>query len=128
MCGRSRRINDQCVLIYALNKRTHVKNQKLSKIVDETIVMVSSTDIEYNMLDLEDMNLMPEWCTETLASGHALRMPNLDRELAGGNPIYSAFIDVFGNDVSGNCSKSWNKHWNVYITYRDLLHKLLYKQ
>ena len=81
--------------------------------------MVPSMDLEYNMLDLEDMKLIPEWCAETLASGHALRMPNPDHELAGGNPIYFAFIDVFGDNVSGNCSKIWNKHWNVYITHQN---------
>ena len=91
-------------------------------------MMVSSTDLKYNMLDLEDMKLIPEWCAETLASGHALCMPNPDCELAGGKPIYSAFIDVFGDDVSGNRSKSWNKHWNVYITHQNLPRKLLYQQ
>ena len=90
--------------------------------------MVSLTDLKYNMLDLEDMNLTPEWCTETLASGHAFHMQNPDRELAGGNPMYSAFIDVFGDDASGNHSKSWNKHWNVYITHQNLPCKLLYQQ
>ena len=78
--------------------------------------MVASSDLKHNMLDLEDMNRMPKWSLETIASGHVSRMPNPDRALADGDPIYCAFIDVFGDDVSGNRSKSWNKHWNIYMS------------
>jgi len=101
---------------------------KVSKIEDEIIVMIAASDLKYNMLDLEDMSLMPEWGPETIASGHVSCMPNPDRALAGGNPIYSAFIDIFGDDVSGNQSKSWNKHWNIYITHQNLPRKLLFQQ
>jgi len=100
----------------------------LSKIKDEMILLVASSELEHNMLDLQDMSIMPEWCPETIASGPVSRMPNPDRALANGDPIYSSFIDVFGDDVSGNRSKSWNKHWNIYITHRNLPRKLLYQQ
>jgi len=90
--------------------------------------MVASSELKHNMLDLQDMSLIPEWCPETVASGHVSRMPNPDRTLADGHPIYSSFIDIFGDDVSGNRSKSWNKHWNIYITHRNLPRKLLYQE
>lgn len=91
-------------------------------------MLVSAEKLKYNMLDLESRQLMPKWCEDTIAHGHADRMPNPDRELAQGYPIYIAFVDLFGDDVSGNRSKSWNKHWNLYMTHRNLPRQILYQQ
>lgn len=96
--------------------------------MDKETILIDVSSLKENMLDLEGLNRVPLWSDATKRMGHDRRMPNPDRALAQGLPIYSAFIDVFGDDVSGNRSKSWNKHWNIYITNRNLPRKLLQQQ
>jgi hypothetical protein len=62
------------------------------------------------MLDIEADGEMPQWSLATIEKGHPSAMPNPDRALADGDAIYTSLIDIFGDDVSGNRSKSWNKH------------------
>src|ERR1700678_3916651 len=88
------KLNEQSVRPLFTRRKSSSWENKLSKIKDEMIPLVASSELEYNMLDLQDMSIMPDWCPETIASGHVSRMPNPDRALANGNPIYSSFIDV----------------------------------
>ncbi|KAJ6582733.1 hypothetical protein B0H10DRAFT_2341090 [Mycena sp. CBHHK59/15] len=96
-------------------------------IYDETS-LVCTDEFEANFLDLQSTGTLPKWSSPTIEAGYPVRMPNPKREIAGGDPMYSSFLDYFGDDVSGNRTKSWNKHWNTYFTHRNLPRKLLQQE
>ncbi|KIM81307.1 hypothetical protein PILCRDRAFT_89258 [Piloderma croceum F 1598] len=80
---------------------------------DDENTLISALDLEYNFLDLQNKNMIPEWHADTIKSGYPANMPNSDRAIANGNPFYLILVDFFGDDICGNRTKSWNKHWNI---------------
>jgi hypothetical protein len=50
-------------------------------------------------------------------------MPNPVRKLAKGRPVFSIRIVPWSDDVSGNVSKQFNPHMNVYLVNGSLPHR-----
>ncbi|KAF8144720.1 hypothetical protein K438DRAFT_1910920 [Mycena galopus ATCC 62051] len=93
--------------------------------VEKATTRIPASFLALNFLDLEFKNQLPQWSELTIKDGYRDRMPNPLRLIAKGNPFYTIFVDYFSDDVSGNRSKSWNKHWNAYMTNRSLPRQLL---
>ncbi|KAJ7202121.1 hypothetical protein GGX14DRAFT_571015 [Mycena pura] len=105
-----------------------IDSEGVATVHNDQTILITATDLAANYLDLKDDDCIPRWSEKTVKSGHPELMPNPKRVLAGGDPLYSSFIDYFGDDVSGNRSKSWNKHWNAYMTHRNLPRALLQQE
>ena len=56
---------------------------------------------------------------------YAKQMPHPLCEIAGDRLVYSVSIIVFIDDVSGNKSKQWNKHFSCYMSNGTLPHEKL---
>ncbi|KAJ7209175.1 hypothetical protein GGX14DRAFT_566353 [Mycena pura] len=113
-----------CADAYAIS----INSEGVATVLDSETILIDASELTANYLDLKDENCLPFWSEQTVKSGIPERMPNPKRVLAGGDPLYSSFIDYFGDDVSGNRSKSWNKHWNAYMTHRNLPRALLHQE
>lgn len=103
-------------------------SQAKCTIMDDEAFLMKADQLRSNMLDLRDENCLPVWCDLTVEKGHASQMPNPDCALADGDPLYVCYVNIFGDNVSGNRSKSWNKHWNIYMNHQNLPQKLLFQQ
>ncbi|KAF9016214.1 hypothetical protein BDZ89DRAFT_1217262 [Hymenopellis radicata] len=107
--------------VYADALEVIVDHEGLSSVLDRTI-FIDARKLMKNYLDLEFEGKLPHWPDN---DSHASKMPNPKRAIAGGDPLYVSFIEYFSDDVSGNRSKQWNKHWNVYMTHRNLPRALI---
>ncbi|KAJ7097466.1 hypothetical protein C8R44DRAFT_643499, partial [Mycena epipterygia] len=114
--------------VYADSFSVTFNEQNEATVVDGETILICADDLSDNYLDLQHRGTIPKWSASTIDAGHPERMPNPKREIAGGDPLYTSFVDYFGDDVSGNRTKSWNKHWNAYITHRNLPRKLLQQE
>ncbi|KLO13183.1 hypothetical protein SCHPADRAFT_970312 [Schizopora paradoxa] len=61
----------------------------------------------------------------TVNTDIASQMPNPIRARADGKPFYVIQLRLWGDDVSGNKSKQWNKHWFWCFVYALLPKKLM---
>ncbi|KAJ7820820.1 hypothetical protein B0H14DRAFT_3089221 [Mycena olivaceomarginata] len=62
---------------------------------------------------------------ECIQNAFTPHMPHPVREIAQGRPVFVLRIMPWADDVSGNRSKQYNAHMNMYIANINLPHKLL---
>ncbi|KAJ7859094.1 hypothetical protein B0H14DRAFT_2577461 [Mycena olivaceomarginata] len=111
--------------IYADAFSVTFNDKNEATVVDSTTVLVSANELCNNYLDLQDQHKIPTWSAVTIAAGHPERMPNPKRAIAKAGRCIIVLLIISGMMFSGNRSKSWNKHWNAYMTHRNLPRKLL---
>ncbi|KAJ7143643.1 hypothetical protein C8R46DRAFT_1012076 [Mycena filopes] len=114
--------------VYADAFAIEIDDSSQASVLDTKTILVCANDLTDNYLDLQAQHIVFNWSASTMKAAFPDLMPNPKRAMAGGHPLYHSFVDYFGDDVSGNRSKSWNKHWNAYMTHRNLPRKLLQQE
>ncbi|KAJ6612631.1 hypothetical protein B0H10DRAFT_2279214 [Mycena sp. CBHHK59/15] len=125
--------NGSLVIPVAWLRRTGILGANCVKVTDDEngwiigsdLHWVPATEFRFNCQDVLDnvCGLIP-WAAGVTAP----EMPNKLRELAQGDDLYVVFPPIWGDDVSGNKSKQYNKHINMYTTNSNLPGQLLQQE
>ncbi|KIJ31527.1 hypothetical protein M422DRAFT_61644 [Sphaerobolus stellatus SS14] len=109
LCGDSLR-----VIYYEATGRSVIQENQL--------VAVPVEELKFNYLHLQEEDVVIH-----LAGSKQWKeaMPNPLREIAKGRPMYTSFVKAWGDDVSGNMTKQYNPHLNIYVQHSNLPHRLL---
>ncbi|KAL6299568.1 hypothetical protein BKA93DRAFT_742110 [Sparassis latifolia] len=99
-----------CILIHKL----------LFNVVFGPSRLMPSSELRYNFLDLQAQDQVH--FTNSSASW-ATKMPHPHREIAKGRAMFTIRVVPWGDDVSGNVSKQYNAHTNVYVANASLPHR-----
>ncbi|KAI0317830.1 hypothetical protein OF83DRAFT_1171639 [Amylostereum chailletii] len=116
MCGDVFRVSRQQDGRFAIRDYTKTHPQPIS-------------NFRYCFIDLEAM-LSPTGGIKFAGEQSCLEenMPHKIRVQATGKPFYTIWINLWGDDVSGNRSKQWNKHLNWYFQHAGLPKHLLHQE
>ncbi|KAJ7123807.1 hypothetical protein C8R43DRAFT_899414 [Mycena crocata] len=88
---------------------------------EHEIVRILATDLRYNFLDLQHQGEV----VFSVQNAFTPYMPHPMRAIARNRPVFVLRIMPWADDVSGNRSKQYNAHMNMYMANLNLPHKQL---
>ncbi|KAJ7302618.1 hypothetical protein DFH08DRAFT_641770, partial [Mycena albidolilacea] len=93
--------------------------------IGQDVQSVAATEFQYNYHDIiERTGDRIKWA----ADSNAPEMPNPLRAIAGEDDLYVVMVPMWADDVSGNKSKQYNKHMNMYMANSNLPGRLLQQE
>ncbi|KAJ7792622.1 hypothetical protein B0H14DRAFT_3094163 [Mycena olivaceomarginata] len=111
------------------DKKVHAEAYLVSReasgiftVEEHEIIRVPATDMQYNFLDLREQG---EVVFSGVQDAFKPYMPHPTRVIAQGRPVFVLRIMPWADDVSGNRSKQYNPHMNMYLANLNIPHKQL---
>ncbi|KAJ7707163.1 hypothetical protein B0H16DRAFT_1824386 [Mycena metata] len=89
---------------------------------EHDVVRVLAVDLRYNFLDLRQQGSIKFSGVQNAFTPYT---PHPVRTVAQGRPVFVLRIMPWADDVSGNRSKQYNAHMNLYLANLNLPHKQL---
>ncbi|KAH9925298.1 uncharacterized protein B0H18DRAFT_933788 [Fomitopsis serialis] len=89
------------------------------RIHTNSLLEISTLQLVYNCFELADRSY------ELTDSEGVYPGANPLREFSKGRRMYTSFVKAWGDDVSGNRSKQYNEHTNIYFAHANLPHAKL---
>ncbi|KAJ6456513.1 hypothetical protein C8R45DRAFT_1056469 [Mycena sanguinolenta] len=103
-----------------------VNPAKSGWVIGTDVHSVPASQFAYNYHDVIDScGGEIRWAGEL---NNSPKMPNPLRELAQGEDLYVVMVPIWADDVSGNKSKQYNKHINMYLANSNLPGQLLQQE
>lgn len=100
-----------------------IDENRVASIADGENCYLPVSTLQYAITDINPADCI-QWASRELDH---FSITHPDRQ-EGSEPIYVSFVELFCDDVSGNRSKSWNKHLNHYMSHRNLPRSLVSRQ
>ncbi|KAJ7892224.1 hypothetical protein B0H13DRAFT_1625696 [Mycena leptocephala] len=108
---------------YQVLHRVEVSVMDIFTIQTHEVVRIPATDFRFNVLDLLAQGIHLNFSD---GSPSLSRKPcNPVRQVADGKPVFNLRIMPWSDDVSGNVSKQYNPHMNIYLVNANIPHKKL---
>ncbi|KAI0027254.1 hypothetical protein K488DRAFT_62120 [Vararia minispora EC-137] len=99
-------------------------------LADSNVQVINTSDLKHNLVDLQNSELA-QWKTSSFFSMWWLcssLSKHPARILADGRPVFVVRVMPWSDDVSGNVSKQYNSHTNIYIQNLGISHRLLQQE
>ncbi|KZV86368.1 hypothetical protein EXIGLDRAFT_622070, partial [Exidia glandulosa HHB12029] len=91
-------------------------------------VTVKLNEFNTTLPELHDLGCIPRFHANSGRPANEVVLVNSLRTLAAGDPLYTIFVNLWADDVSGNVSKQYNKHINIYVANMNLPAALLQQE
>ncbi|KAI0682103.1 hypothetical protein BC835DRAFT_1424859 [Cytidiella melzeri] len=111
------RAETDCADVYVVEYETATG---IAHLHADQVIRIQATELIDNVLDLKNQGL--KICFDDTAPQWTKHMPHPVRLKAQGRPTFTVGLMSWADDVSGNRSKQYNAHTNVYAANLNLPH------
>ncbi|TFK31456.1 hypothetical protein BDQ12DRAFT_701562 [Crucibulum laeve] len=105
--------------------RVHHSESRIFDVESHEISCIPAIELHHNFRDLQSVGYNFEFTDPNNICSWKDFMPNPIRKVAKDRPVFCLRFMAWCDDVSGNVSKQYNAHMNMYITNANLPHQNL---